>query len=389
MMILVRNFAEFVTEEDLKARFLKYGEISSACIVLDKTIDEPRKLGFIDMPNEAEAAAALKALHRSKFQKEIIRVTKANPRFGPDYYLGNTKPEITTPTDKPVVPAAPVVRPAYESFAQKAKPDFKFGAKRRPHTDKRDAANSEFQRNTNRPEYPRGDRPYPAAQKAPDSYRGMNVKDGGVSRYKSPVPHCGTGSRKAGNGFHSSNKSADGRRTYGHFQKRGGARPYSAPQGERSFGYQGSRDRGGRPVQRAGASPEYKPGSERPYNRNSSTESARPYSAPRGERSYGYQGSNDRGARPHAPGSQRGGTRPYSAPQGERSRIYQGSKDRSARPASGFPKRDGARTEYKPQGKRPFGRSSSAEGSKPHGHFRKRDDGKSSPSQYGKRLHPR
>lgn len=385
MMILVRNFAEFVTEEDLKARFLKYGEISSVRIVLDKTIDEPRKLGFVDMPNEAEAQAAIKALHRSKFQKEIIRVTKANPRFGPDYYLGNTSPQIPTPADKPAVPA----RPVYESFAQKAKPDFKFGAKRRQHTDKRDAANSEFQRN-NRPEYPRGDRPY------------------------------------------SSNRSADGKRTYGHFQKRDGARPYSAPQGQRSYGSQDLKDRGGMPVQRDGARHDYKPRSERPYNRNSSGESARPYghyqkrdgarpySAPQGERSYGSQGSKDRGARPssgfpHRDGTRpeykprserpynrnssgesarpyghfqkREGARPYSAPRGERSRVYQGSKDRGARPASGFSQRDGARAEYKPRSERPFGRSSSGESGKPHGHFHKREGGKSGPAEYGKRIH--
>ena len=315
MMILVRNFAEFVTEEGLKVRFLKYGEISSACIVLDKTIDEPRKLGFVDMPNEAQALAAIKALHRSKFQKEIIRVTKANPRFGPDYYLGNTKPPVPMPTDKPAAP----VRPAYESFAQKAKPDFKFGAKRRQHTDKRDVANSQFQRNTNRPEYPRGGRPY------------------------------------------SSNTSADGKRTYGHFQKRDGARPYSAPQGVHNYGYPGSKDRGARPPQRESGRPEYKPRSERPYNRNTSNDSNRPF---------GYFQKRD-------------GARPYSAPQGGHSRVYQGSKDRSERP----PQSAGARQEYKPRSERPYSRKSFGSSSKPHGNFHKRDGGKSGPAQYGKRIH--
>ena len=63
MKIFVDNLSLVLTEDDLERIFASYGKVDSVNIVTDKLSGLP--CGFIEMPNEAEAALAMRSLEGS------------------------------------------------------------------------------------------------------------------------------------------------------------------------------------------------------------------------------------------------------------------------------------------------------------------------------------
>jgi len=117
MNILVRNMARSVTEEKLLAKFRPFGTVTSASIVIDQETGQSKGFGFVEMPDQAESEAAIKALNHTKFFNEKIRVKEANPKFGPDYFSEHNQPQ--TATERP----APA-RTAHPSSMRTGKPGF-------------------------------------------------------------------------------------------------------------------------------------------------------------------------------------------------------------------------------------------------------------------------
>lgn len=54
-------------ENDIVEYFSKYGVVNSTVIVKDKFTCEPRGEGFVEMPDEKQAAAAISALKGAEF----------------------------------------------------------------------------------------------------------------------------------------------------------------------------------------------------------------------------------------------------------------------------------------------------------------------------------
>jgi len=77
MKIFVGNINADVTEEELVKLFAEYGEVESAEIVFDKLTGESRKFGFVRMPNDSEAAQAIKGLDGKSFKGTDITVNPA------------------------------------------------------------------------------------------------------------------------------------------------------------------------------------------------------------------------------------------------------------------------------------------------------------------------
>jgi RNA recognition motif-containing protein len=80
MNIYVSNLSFNVIDEDLKAFFEEYGEVSSARIITDKFSGRSRGFGFVEMPNDEEAKKAIAELDKGVVEGRAINVTEAKPR---------------------------------------------------------------------------------------------------------------------------------------------------------------------------------------------------------------------------------------------------------------------------------------------------------------------
>ncbi|MEE9265740.1 MAG: RNA-binding protein [Gammaproteobacteria bacterium] len=80
MNIYVGNLPYNLTEDDLKAAFSEFGEVSSANIIMDKMSGQSKGFGFVEMPDNAEADQAIKALNESALNGRNIKVNQARPR---------------------------------------------------------------------------------------------------------------------------------------------------------------------------------------------------------------------------------------------------------------------------------------------------------------------
>jgi RNA recognition motif-containing protein len=80
MNIYVGNLAYSVTQDDLREAFAAYGEISSVNLITDKFTGDSKGFGFVEMANNSEADAAIKALNETPLKGRNIRVNQAKPR---------------------------------------------------------------------------------------------------------------------------------------------------------------------------------------------------------------------------------------------------------------------------------------------------------------------
>ena len=63
MDIYVGNLAYATTDDGLKAAFAAYGEVTSARVVTDRMTGRSKGFGFVEMPDRAQAQAAIDALN--------------------------------------------------------------------------------------------------------------------------------------------------------------------------------------------------------------------------------------------------------------------------------------------------------------------------------------
>ena len=78
--LFVGNLSFEVTPVDLRAAFAAYGQITSADIVTDGSNGGSRGFGFIEMPWQAHAVAAIQGLDGTMLKGRTIKVSRAQPR---------------------------------------------------------------------------------------------------------------------------------------------------------------------------------------------------------------------------------------------------------------------------------------------------------------------
>lgn len=91
MNIYIANINTSLTNNDLVALFLPYGHVHSAAIAIDGFTDQSRGFGYVDMPNEQEALAAIAALDKQEVDGRTLTVQEAQlqeERRG-SYKVGN------------------------------------------------------------------------------------------------------------------------------------------------------------------------------------------------------------------------------------------------------------------------------------------------------------
>ena len=66
--------------EDLQNLFAPHGEVASAEIAIDGFTEQSRGFGYVEMPVDAEARAAIAALNRKEVDGLQLKVQEAEPK---------------------------------------------------------------------------------------------------------------------------------------------------------------------------------------------------------------------------------------------------------------------------------------------------------------------
>jgi RNA recognition motif-containing protein len=80
MNIYVGNLSWNLKDQDLSNLFASHGEVSSAKIVTDKFTNRSKGFGFVEMPNDEQAQAAIAALNGTEVDGRNIVVNESRPK---------------------------------------------------------------------------------------------------------------------------------------------------------------------------------------------------------------------------------------------------------------------------------------------------------------------
>ena len=80
MNIYVANLPYSTTDDTLREAFEAHGEVSSATVIKDRETGRSRGFGFVEMPNDEQAKAAIENMHDQEMGGRPLTVNEARPR---------------------------------------------------------------------------------------------------------------------------------------------------------------------------------------------------------------------------------------------------------------------------------------------------------------------
>jgi RNA recognition motif-containing protein len=80
MNIYVGNLSWGLKDQDLANLFTPFGEVASAKIVMDKFTQRSKGFGFVEMPNDEQAQAAIAQLNGSEIEGRNLVVNESRPK---------------------------------------------------------------------------------------------------------------------------------------------------------------------------------------------------------------------------------------------------------------------------------------------------------------------
>jgi RNA recognition motif-containing protein len=80
MNIYCGNISYTMNEDDLRELFGEYGNVGDANVIIDRDTGRSKGFGFVEMANDTEANAAIKALDGLDNDGRELRVNEARPR---------------------------------------------------------------------------------------------------------------------------------------------------------------------------------------------------------------------------------------------------------------------------------------------------------------------
>ena len=80
MNIYVGNVSYDATEDDLKSAFEAFGSVETVKIIKNKYTGKSKGFGFVEMPDDSEAKAAIAELNDKDFMGRNLKVNEARPR---------------------------------------------------------------------------------------------------------------------------------------------------------------------------------------------------------------------------------------------------------------------------------------------------------------------
>jgi cold-inducible RNA-binding protein len=80
MKLYVGNMSFDSSEDDVRKAFEAHGTVDSVAIITDRDTGRPKGFGFVEMPNDDEARAAIENLNEKDFMGRTLKVNEARPR---------------------------------------------------------------------------------------------------------------------------------------------------------------------------------------------------------------------------------------------------------------------------------------------------------------------
>lgn len=80
MNIYVGNLSWGLKDQDLANLFSPFGEVASAKIVMDKFTQRSKGFGFVEMPNDEQAQAAIAQLNGTEIEGRNLVVNESRPK---------------------------------------------------------------------------------------------------------------------------------------------------------------------------------------------------------------------------------------------------------------------------------------------------------------------
>jgi cold-inducible RNA-binding protein len=78
--IYVGNLSFGATEQAIRSIFEQYGTVERVHLVTDPNTGQPRGFGFVEMPNDDEAAKAISAVNGTDVGGRMLAVNEARPK---------------------------------------------------------------------------------------------------------------------------------------------------------------------------------------------------------------------------------------------------------------------------------------------------------------------
>ena len=77
MNIYIGNLPYNASEDEVRQAFEAYGQVASVALIKDRMTGQPRGFGFVEMPNQSEAQAAIDGLNGKDFMNRTLVVNQA------------------------------------------------------------------------------------------------------------------------------------------------------------------------------------------------------------------------------------------------------------------------------------------------------------------------
>jgi cold-inducible RNA-binding protein len=78
--LFVGKLSYDTTNDSLQALFAQYGKVVSAQVIMDRSTNQSKGFGFVEMEDQESAQAAINALDGKEFEGRTIVVNVAKPR---------------------------------------------------------------------------------------------------------------------------------------------------------------------------------------------------------------------------------------------------------------------------------------------------------------------
>jgi len=79
MRIYVGNLNYRTTKDGLRDAFEEFGTVSASDVVIDRATGQSKGFGFVEMPDNSEANAAINALDGRELDSRTLKVNEARP----------------------------------------------------------------------------------------------------------------------------------------------------------------------------------------------------------------------------------------------------------------------------------------------------------------------
>ena len=80
MKLYIGNLSYSTTEDEIRELMAPFGTADSIQLIKDRHTGQSKGFGFIEMPDNSEADAAIKGLNETNFKGRKLKLNQAQPR---------------------------------------------------------------------------------------------------------------------------------------------------------------------------------------------------------------------------------------------------------------------------------------------------------------------